>query len=180
MSWYRREVERRRRMRAALAELIGAEPGSVGLAGAQFLGLLAVALKLDWRNGDRVLLLDGEFPANVIPWQQAARRHDLALSWLDSDEFRLNRARALTRLEDELKRGVRLLAVSAVQFSTGQRMPLEQIGDLCRQYDAELFVDAIQAVGIVPLNVQALGIDYLASGSHKWLMAAEGEGRAHV
>ncbi|HLS05715.1 MAG TPA: aminotransferase class V-fold PLP-dependent enzyme [Wenzhouxiangella sp.] len=180
MAWYRNEVQRRRRVRAALTGLIGAEPGTVGLTGNTSLGVLAVALNLDWRRGDRVLLLDGEFPANVIPWQQAARRHNLALSWLDSDEFRISRARALSRLEDELKQGVRLLAVSAVQFSTGQRMPLEQIGKLCHQYDAELFVDAIQAVGIVPLNVQALGIDYLASGSHKWLMAPEGAGLLYV
>src|SRR5690625_6373209 len=157
MSWYRREVERRRRMRAALAELIGAEAGSAGRTGNTCMGVLGVVCNHDWQNGDLVLLLDGEFPANVIPWQQAARRHDLALSWLDSDEFRLNRARALTRLEDELKRGVRLLAVSAVQFSTGQRMPLEQIGDLCRQHDAELLVDAIQAAGSVPLPVHARG-----------------------
>lgn len=180
MAWYRKEVERRCRVRDALAGLIGAASGTVGLTGNTSMGVLAVALNLDWRSGDRVLLLDGEFPANVIPWQQAARRHDLALSWLDSDEFRLDRARALARLEDELKRGVRLLAVSAVQFSTGQRMPLEQIGTLCREYDTELFVDAIQAAGIVPLNVQALGIDYLASGSHKWLMAPEGSGFLYV
>src|SRR5690625_7021314 len=117
MAWYRNEVQRRRRVRAALTGLIGAEPGTVGLTGNTSLGVLAVALNLDWRRGDRVLLLDGEFPANVIPWQQAARRHNLALSWLDSAEFRISRARALSRLDDELKQGVGLLAVRAVQFS---------------------------------------------------------------
>jgi len=142
--------------------------------------ILAIALSLPWRHGDRVVLFEGEFPTNVTPWQQAARRHDLNLTWLEADAYRTDRDAALARLERELKSGVRLVAVSAVQFTTGQRMPLEAMGELCRRHGAELFVDAIQATGIVPLDVQAMKIDYLASGSHKWLMAPEGMGMLYV
>jgi selenocysteine lyase/cysteine desulfurase len=61
-----------------------------------------------------------------------------------------------------------------VQFQTGLAMPLAELASLAHRYDAELFVDAIQAVGIVPLDVAALGVDSLTAGSHKWLMAPEG------
>jgi selenocysteine lyase/cysteine desulfurase len=71
---------------------------------------------------------------------------------------------------------VRLVALSAVQFQTGIRAPLEAVVRLCRAYGAELAVDAIQALGVVPLDVTALDIDYLAGGAHKWLMALEGAG----
>jgi len=176
MAWYSEEVDRRERLRARLADLIGAAARDLALVANTSAGVLAVALCLPWRAGDRIVLFKGEFPTNVTPWQQAARRHRLELVWLDAEEFRLNRARALQRLNDELGKGARLVAVSAVQFSTGQRMPLEAMGQLCRRHGSELFVDAIQAVGAVPIDVERMGIDYLSAGSHKWLMGPEGIG----
>lgn len=180
MGWYEEEVARRQRLRSQLEQLIAAEPGSVALLGNTSLGVLAVALNLDWQAGERVLVLEGEFPTNVLPWQQAARQHELELVWLSAEDFRLRREQALADLEQELQRGLRLVAVSAVQFSTGQRMPLAEMTALCHRHGAELFVDGIQAAGIVPLDVQALGVDYLASGGHKWLMAPEGAGFLYV
>jgi len=180
MAWYAKEVERRQRLRSRLAALIGAAEDSIGLVANTSAGVLDIALGLPWRSGERVLLFDGEFPTNVTPWQQAAREHGLELVWLQADEFRTDRDAALERLAGELERGIRLVAVSAVQFTTGQRMPLAEMGELCRAHGAELFVDAIQAVGIVPLDVEAMGIDYLACGSHKWLMAPEGIGFLYV
>jgi selenocysteine lyase/cysteine desulfurase len=59
-------------------------------------------------------------------------------------------------------------------------MPLEAMASLCHAAGAELFVDAVQAVGAVPIDVGAAGIDYLAAGSHKWLMGPEGGGFLYV
>lgn len=180
MAWYREEMQRRERLREALARLIAAPAEGVGLTANTTAGIVAIAQGLSWREGERVLVFDGEFPTNVTPWQQAARKYGLELVWLEADDFRTDRDAALARFEAELQRGVRLVAVSAVQFTTGQRMPLETMGELCRRFGTELFVDAIQAAGIAPLNVEAMGIDYLACGSHKWLMAPEGIGFLYV
>ena len=180
MRWYVQETERRDRLRASLARLIGADEPDVALVANTSAGVVAVALCLPWKRGDRIMVFDGEFPTNITPWQQAARREGLELVWLAADEFRTDRDRALQRMADELERGVRLVAVSAVQFSTGQRMPLRRMGALCRRYGAELFVDGIQAAGIVPLDVETMSIDYLATGSHKWLMGPEGLGALYV
>jgi cysteine desulfurase/selenocysteine lyase len=70
--------------------------------------------------------------------------------------------------------------VSAVQFQTGLRMPLGEMARLCQKHGAELFVDGIQATGAVPVDVRALGVDYWASGGHKWLMGPEGTGMLYV
>jgi selenocysteine lyase/cysteine desulfurase len=59
-------------------------------------------------------------------------------------------------------------------------MPVEAMATLCHEAGAELFVDAVQAVGAVPLDAGAAGIDYLAAGSHKWLMGSEGAGFLYV
>jgi len=174
MAWYKEETARRERLRHSLAEMIGASSENLALVANTSAGVLAVALCLPWRRGDRVVVFDGEFPTNITPWQQAARRHGLELIWMRADDFRHDRATGLERLEDYLRQGVRLVAISAVQFTTGQRMPLTRIGELCHRHDSELFVDAIQAMGVVPLDVEAMQIDYLTAGSHKWLMAPEG------
>ena len=63
-------------------------------------------------------------------------------------------------------RGVRLRAVSAVQFQTGYAMPIRDLGALCRRHGCELFVDGIQAVGVMPFDCTDLGVDYLAVGCH--------------
>ncbi len=180
LAWFPHEVERRARVRGQLAALIGAEAADVALVANTSTGVVDIASCLPWRQRERIVLFRGEFPTNVTPWQQAARRHDLEIVWHDAEAVRRDRAAALEAIEVTLREGVRLVAVSAVQFQTGLRMPLHELGALCARYGAELFVDAIQAVGVLPIDVRAMGIHYLSAGSHKWLMAPEGVALLYV
>ncbi len=173
-------IAQRTRLRGKLASLVGAGPDDVALSPNTTRGVTDVALCFPWRAGDRVVLFEGEFPANVTPWQRAAGLYGLETVFLTAREHLDAPDRALSRLEDSLRRGVRLVAVSAVQFQTGHRMPLGAIGTLCHAHGAALFVDAVQAVGAVPLDVSADSIDFLAAGCHKWLMAPEGAGMLYV
>lgn len=169
-------MEQRERLRAKLARLIGARAEDIALSSGTSRGLTDIALSLPWHSGDRVVLFDREFPANVSPWQRAAELFGLQLSFVDMSRAIEDVDTILRPLERLLRDGVRLVAVSAVQFQTGLRMPLEGIGQLCARYGAELCVDAIQACGVVPLDVQRAGIDYLVTGAHKWLLGPEGVG----
>jgi selenocysteine lyase/cysteine desulfurase len=169
-------IEQRERLRHKLARLIGAQASDIALTSGTTRGISDLALSIDWHAGDRVVLFNGEFPANVSPWQHAGELFGLQLEFVDMTRAVEDETSFLRPLEQLLQRGARLVAVSAVQFQTGLRMPLTQIGALCARYGAELCVDAIQACGIVPLDAPALGIDYLVSGSHKWLLGPEGVG----
>lgn len=174
-------VEQRGRLKEKLATLLGAGAGAnLALTASTTRSLTDLALCIPWQRGDRVALLRGEFPANVTPWQRAAELFGLQLVWLDADAFRTEPDAAWQALSAELERGLRLLSVSAVQFQTGHRMPLPRLARLCHEHGAELCVDAIQAAGVVPLNVTELQIDYLACGSQKWLMGMEGVGFVYV
>ena len=168
------QLEQRERLRGQLAELVGAHREEIGYVANTTAGVRAVALCVPWSAGDTVVLLRGEFPANVTPWQRAAELFDLRLRWLEVSDFHGSAGDGLARLEAVLREGVRLVAVSAVQFQTGLRMPLEEIGALCRAHGAELFVDGIQGCGATPIDVATAHIDYLSCGSHKWLMGLEG------
>lgn len=180
-----RRIDERKGLRSQLARLIGARGDDIALSPGTTHTLSQLAFSLPWKTGDRLVLFRGEFPANVTPWLQAAEHFGLTPLWLDLPPWNTLRqtdatAWILERLEAVLRRGVRLVAVSAVQFQTGLRMPVEAMGRLCRAHGAELAVDAIQAAGAIPIDVEREGIDYLACGSHKWLLGIEGAGFAFV
>ncbi|MDH5490452.1 MAG: aminotransferase class V-fold PLP-dependent enzyme [Myxococcales bacterium] len=176
---FERWLPHRERLRSALAAFVGAAPSEIGLVPNTTLGVIDVAMSIPWRPGDRVLLFEGEFPTNITPWQRAAELFELQLEFLPIEPFRRSHQEGLSRLEAALERGARLVALSAVQFQTGLRMPLEAIAERCSAAGTEVFIDAIQACGAVPLRVRE-GIDYLACGGHKWLMGPEGTGFLYV
>src|SRR5574342_632274 len=172
----RAALERRRSLKAGLGRLLGVPPEELGLTQNTGAGLTAVALGFPWRSGDRILGFRGEFPANVTPWQRAAELFGLELALLALDPFERSDEEGLAALEAELRRGARLVAVSAVQFQTGLAMPLRAMAELAHRHGAEICVDAVQALGVLPIDARALGLDYLSAGAHTWLMGLLGAG----
>ena len=175
-----RWLDERGRLRSALALLVGAEARDIAFIPSTTRGIIDVALCFPWRRGDAIVVFSGEFPANVTPWQRAAELFGLELRMLALKDFEASTDQGMSRLAVELRRGVRLVAVSAVEFQTGLRMPIAEMAAACHAHGAELFVDAVQAAGVVPIDVVASGVDYLAAGSHKWLMGLEGAGFLYV
>jgi selenocysteine lyase/cysteine desulfurase len=170
----------RARLREKLGRLLGVPSAHVALTSGTTHGVQAIALSFPWRRGDRVLLFHGEFPANVTPWQRAAELFGLEIVFLPLSSFQQSAGAGLAELEAALQRGARLVAASAVQFRTGLAMPIAEMAALCGQHGAELFVDAIQALGAVPFEAASLGVDYAVGGGHKWLMGVEGAGVLYI
>ena len=163
-------VQQRERLRIALAQLVGAQPQELGLTKNTTEGVVTLALCFPWKAGDRVVLFEREFPTNITPWQRAAELFDLELVIVPATP---------AALQAELDRGgVRLAAVSAVQFQTGRRLPLEAMAQACHRSGAQIFVDAVQLLGCGALDLAH--IDYAAAGGHKWLMGPEGTGFLYV
>ncbi len=172
-------IAQRERLRTRIAGLLpGASAADIALTAGTSSGIIDIAMCHPWSSGDRVVLFEGEFPANVTPWLQAAQLYDLQPEWVSLEGFSSGSGEGLAAVEAALKRGAAMVAVSAVQFQTGLRMPVEALGKLCRRYGAALFVDAIQACGVVPVDVEQ--VDYLACGGHKWMMGLEGVGFLYV
>jgi len=169
----------RAQLREDLAELIGAESADqIALAPNTSTAVVHLALSMSWCPGDVVLLGEGEFPANVTPWQRVAETFDLRLVYLPAPRAEAFDAWWAAFAEALERHRPRIFAVSAVQFQTGLRMPLRRMSKACRDVGTELFVDAIQACGVVPVDVS--GVDYLVAGGHKWLTGPEGTGFLYV
>ncbi len=162
--------------RKVVQELINAEaPERIAFQMNTSDALNLVAAGLPWRDGDHVLLNDAEFPANLYPFLHL-RRHGVRVDMLPTIDGVVTAdviARALTP-------GTRLLSLSAVQFLSGYRADMREIGELCRSRGVIFVVDGIQAVGAVPVDVQHLRIDALAAGAQKWQMGPQGTGFLYV
>jgi len=165
------------RGRRACAELIGAQPGEIALGANTTFGLNLAASALDLQPGDRVLLMDGEFPANVYPWLNLQSR-GIVVEFVPRDARGLpDEAAALERLA---RGDVRVFSASLVNFCTGYCLDLEAVSAACRRHGTYLVVDAIQALGAVPLDVAATPVDIVACGGQKWLLSPQGSGFAYV
>jgi selenocysteine lyase/cysteine desulfurase len=163
------EIER---VRGRAATLLGAAADEIAFAKNTTEGLGIVAAGLDWRPGDRVVTCDLEYPSNVYPWWWL-RDRGVETVMLRSEDGRLPVARVEEALRDP---GVRMLALSSVEFGSGFRHDLPALGALCRERGVLFCVDAIQSLGLLPLDVEASGIDFLAADGHKWLLSVEGCG----
>lgn len=158
---------------ARFAALMGVDPAGVARTGSTSEGIVAVAHMTPWRTGDRVVLFGGEFPTNRTPWLRAAAHHGLDVVDVPADAF-VDPDQGLAALDTALACGARLVAVSAVQFQTGLRMPIDEILDRAHAAGAQVCVDAIQAAGVVPLDLARA--DWVAVGGHKWLGMPVGTG----
>lgn len=164
------------RARSAAARLIGAEPEEIALGGNTSFGVNLAAQCLPVAPGSTVVVSDREFPANVYPWMGAGCPARLEIVPTDARGFP-DEDRILERLD---RGDVSILAVSAVQFASGFRADLPRLGRACRERGVFFVVDAIQALGQLPLDVREAEVDVLATGGHKWLCGPFGTGFAYI
>ena len=158
-------------LRVAAARLVHGERDEIALVKNTSEGIATIALGIDWKPGDRVVVFEEEFPANYYPWLKLQAR-GVSLT-------RLSATDPLDRI-DEAVRGARLLAISFVQYLSGFRANLEALGEISRRHGCLFFVDAIQGLGAFPVDVRGMGIHALAADGHKWLTGPEGCGILYI
>lgn len=138
-------------------------------------GIGIIAEGFPWRNGDNVVLPAEEYPANQYPWMNLAAR-GVEARRVPSRGNRVHIDDLRAAMDDR----TRVLAVSFVEFASGFRNDLDSLGELCREKGVFFFVDAIQGLGVFPLDVQRTPIDSLAADGHKWMLGPEGAGIGYV
>lgn len=159
--------------RAMGARLINAEPEEIGLVQTTSLGLALAAHALPFKEGDLIVVSDKEFPSNVYPWK-LLKAMGVGVEIVSCTREGWPDEEALIRQLHDPR--VRALAVSAVQFATGYRVDLARLSAETRKRHKFLIVDAIQAVGVHPVDVKATPVDILTCAAQKWLLGPWGAG----
>jgi selenocysteine lyase/cysteine desulfurase len=168
---YGRWKARIKEVRGLFGRLLGADPLDVAFVKNTSEGIGFVAEGLPWQPGDNIVTAEEEYPANVYPWLNLAGR-GVEVRRIPSHDGRLR----IDDLRNAIDEHTRLLTISFVEFASGFRNDLCAIGEMCRQRGVLFFVDAIQGIGVLPLDVSQTPIDFLSADGHKWLLGPEGAG----
>jgi selenocysteine lyase/cysteine desulfurase len=164
-------VERAETARAAFARLIGGQPDDVAVTTSLSAGVSSLASALDYSARPKVVVSDLEFPTIGQIWHaQELRGAEVVHVPVDGSDVSLERFAAAI---DE--RTV-LVSITAVCYRNGARLPVEEIVELAHDKGALVLLDAYQAIGTYPIDVGALGVDFLAAGVLKYLLASAGLG----
>ncbi len=164
-------------LRENIAKLINApSPDDIALVKNTSEALSFVAYGLSWNPGDNIVIAKQEFPSNRIVWQ-SLQTQGVEVKFVDLYK---NINKPNNTPEDNLMAAIddktRLLSVSSVQYADGFRMNLEKLGEFCQQNQILYCVDAIQSIGALKFDVQAINADFVMADGHKWLMSPEGLG----
>lgn len=162
-------------LRARLADWIHASEDEIAFVANTTHGIGLVAEGFPWKPGDNVVVPAEEYPSNVYPWMNLADR-GVETRLVPSRDDRI----LIDDLRDAIDDRTRLMAVSHVEFASGFRNDLDAIGELCRSRGVAFFVDAIQGLGPLELDVRRTPVDFAAADSHKWLLGPEGAGFLYV
>lgn len=171
MEWFERTEE----IRNAVARFIGASTEEIAFTKSTTHGLMLVAQGIPWNEGDEILIVNGEFPANIYPWLSLDER-GVVVKFLEPVMGRVE----LEQVKKNVTEKTRLFALSFVDYLTGHRRDLKTIGGFLREKGILFSVDAIQGLGVFPLDLSATPIDFLSSGGTKWLFSPMGTGIFYV
>jgi cysteine desulfurase/selenocysteine lyase len=158
--------------RKLLAGLLGARPEQVAFVRNTSDALSTVANGMTWRAGDNIVTFRREFPSNIYPWLRIRDAFGVEVRMCEEHDGRID----LAELESLIDHNTRLVSISHVQYASGFRIDLNRLGPIVRKHDALLVVDVIQALGVVPTDVESEFIDVAAGAGHKWLLTPEGVG----
>ncbi|HWL59468.1 MAG TPA: aminotransferase class V-fold PLP-dependent enzyme [Microbacteriaceae bacterium] len=154
-------------VRDRLGRLLGVAREEIGFFRSTSEIVNLVAASVPWRGGEEILGFADEYPCNVLPWQRqaAAGARLVQLDVADPAERE-------DRLVEAITERTSIVSISHVHPWTGVRLDLQRIGRACREVDALLVVDGIQALGAVPVDLT--DVDVYGAGVFKWLLSGFG------
>jgi selenocysteine lyase/cysteine desulfurase len=152
-----------------LAEMINCNADRLAFIDNTSNGLNILAQSINWKNGEKILLNDIEFPANVYPFLNL-KRFGVDVDFVKSENGIVDADQIIQSITPQTK----LVSISYVQFLSGYRVDLEKIGNYCRANNIIFCVDGIQGIGAMQMDLTKYKIDFLACGTQKWLLGLQG------
>ncbi|MFN3926135.1 MAG: aminotransferase class V-fold PLP-dependent enzyme [Pseudanabaenaceae cyanobacterium] len=174
--WFKVEIEK---TKTAIARELATTPDTIALTENTTVGCNIALWSINWQRGDRLLLSDGEHPGVIAIAEELHRRFGVELDTFSvrdcaSDEEILANLRAI------LTPATKMLCISHIIWNTGQIVPLQAITEISHQQGVLVAVDGAQSVGVLPVNLPELDVDFYAFTAHKWWCAPLGVGALYV
>jgi cysteine desulfurase/selenocysteine lyase len=158
------------------ASLINAKREEIAFGTSTTAGIWLFANSVKWRRGDNIVLADVEYPSNILPWVKVANANGVNVKVVKSD----NGLVSIDSIAKAIDRNTRVLPISLVEFSSGQRFDIKHLSEICESSGTLLFLDAIQALGAIKVDVKTADIAGISAGGYKWLCGPLGSGVLYV
>lgn len=160
------------RIRKTVAGFLGAKPADIALVPNFSWAMNAVVQSL--KGTERVMLYKQDFPSLLEPF----RLNNFNIRWIDAED-------GFTLPLDEIRnsiteREIDILAISHVQFNSGYKLDIKELGSLCKANGVTFIVDSTQSQGAMPIDVSSLDVDVLVGSNYKWMNAGGGTGIMYV
>jgi selenocysteine lyase/cysteine desulfurase len=162
--------------RALFAELVGGEVEGVAIIPAVSYGMAIAAVNVSVDEGQKILILEDQFPSNVYPWRELAKRTGAELVTVPRPADHDWTSAVLNHLDE----GTAVAAVPNCHWTDGSLLDLVRVGERAREAEAALVVDGIQSLGAHPFDVKEVRPDFLITSSYKWLLGPYGLGFMYV
>lgn len=164
--------------RQAIATELNAPVDTITLTEAVSTGCNIPLWGISWAAGDHILLTDCEHPGIVAAVNEICQRYDVTQSTVSLVDLEYGED-PMERIYPFLRPETRLVVLSHVLWNTGQALPLQHIVSSCHAYPSDrgkvrVLVDAAQSVGMLPLDLPRIGVDYYAFTGHKWCCGPAG------
>lgn len=180
MGGYEAQAEESEKLEATyqpIATLIGAKKHEIALMENATAAWCHAFYALPLKAGDRVLTCEAEYAANYVAYLQRVKRDGIVIDVIPSDESGAIDTVALEAMIDER---VALIAITWIPTNGGLVNPAAEVGKIAKRHGITYLLDACQAVGQMPVNVQQLGCDFLSATGRKFLRGPRGTGFLYV
>jgi kynureninase len=168
--WMAHGLPKLEQCRDQFSQIIGADPDEVAIVPSVSSGLSSIASCLDLYERNKVVLSDMDFPTNGYVWRAQQRRGAKLDFVASADGIRVEADDVVDRIDAQTA----VVNTNRVLFESSWIMDLPPVVEIAHEAGALVVVDDFHGSGIVPLDVHALGVDFLLSGALKWLMGGQG------
>ena len=163
-------VDKTEEVRRQFAAFVGVSPDEIGFISSTSEGENIVVHSIDFGSGENVVIDDLHYASSFAIYKHLEKIKGVELRIVVNREGRVS----VEDFASVIDRKTRLVSVAWVSHQNGFRQDLKALAELAHANGAYLYTDAIQGVGMFPMNLMATGVDFLAAGTYKWLLAGFG------
>jgi selenocysteine lyase/cysteine desulfurase len=163
-------------VRALFARLVGGDAEGVALVPSVSYGISVAASNVPVGEGEKIIILEDQFPSNVYSWRELALQKGAKLVTAPRPED----ADWTGALLAEIDEHTAVVAAPNCHWTDGALVDLVRVGERVREVGAALVIDGIQSIGAMPFDVSEVRPDFLIAASYKWLLGPYGVGFMYV
>lgn len=166
--------------RKLLAAFVGADPEEIAHTRSTTEGMNIFAMGVDWKEGDEILMCRHEHNGGIEAYLTLERRRGIKINWLDVPSPPAGIDEIVGLYERAITPSTRCIMVSHITYPTGLVMPVAELAELAHRRGLLISVDGAHPLGMLDLDIRALGCDHYAASGQKWLMCGTGTGLAYI